>query len=325
MKINITEEHDGLLLRDLLRRELHVSAKLLARLKRDENGILVNGEAVTVRRILHVGDIVEISDFPEEPPTHIEAVELPVNIVYEDEYMLVADKPPFMPTHPSHDHHYDTLANALAYRYREIQSPYIFRPVSRLDRNTSGLVTVAKTKYASAQLNRVMHGGGFSKQYLAILEGVLPENEGEIDACLHRTAASVILREVCPPDAPDAEPSLTRYRVIFSDGKHSVVLASPVTGRTHQLRVHFDSLGATILGDDLYGKESDIIPRHALHAIALNFRHPITNEEMKLFSPLPDDILKALRAVFGEAKAEEILNMVENQIDQGTAYETSKP
>lgn len=314
MKIEVTSEMDGILLRDLLRRELHISVKLLARLKRDEAGILVNGERVTVRRILRAGDIVELSDFPEEPPTHIEAVELPVEIVYEDEYMLVADKPPFMPTHPSHDHHYDTLANALAYRYREIQSPYIFRPVSRLDRNTSGLVTVAKTKYASARLNQVMHRGGFSKQYLAILEGVPSSAEGEIAACLHRTAKSVILREVCSPDTPDAEPSVTRYRLVFSDGVHSVVLASPITGRTHQLRVHFASKGTPILGDDLYGQVSEIIPRHALHALALNFRHPITDAEMSLRSPLPADMQTALSEIFGIESAAKILNLIENKI-----------
>lgn len=317
MRIEISEEFNGLLLRDLLRRELHVSAKLLARLKRDEEGILVNGERVTVRRILSIGDVVEVADFPEEPPTHIEAVELPVEIVYEDEYMLVANKPPFMPTHPSHDHHYDTLANALAYRYREVQSPYIFRPVSRLDRNTSGLVTVAKTKYASAQLNRVMHRGGFSKQYLAILEGVPDNAEGEINACLHRTAKSVILREVCSPDAPDAEPSVTRYRVLFSDGSHSVVLASPITGRTHQLRVHFASLGAPILGDDLYGHVSEIIPRHALHALALNFTHPISGSQMHLRSPLPDDMRLAISEIFGEVASSEILSLIENELLQG--------
>ena len=314
MRIEIGAEFDGLLLRDLLRRELHVSVKLLARLKRDEEGILVNGERVTVRHILREGDVVEISDFPEEPPTHIEAVDLPVDIVYEDEYMLVANKPPFMPTHPSHDHHYDTLANALAYRYREVQSPYIFRPVSRLDRNTSGLVTIAKTKYASAQLNRVMHRGGFSKQYLAILEGVPDNAEGEINACLHRTEKSVILREVCSPDVPDAEPSVTRYRVLFSGGTHSVVLASPITGRTHQLRVHFASIGTPILGDDLYGRVSEMIPRHALHAAALNFSHPITDADMHLRSPLPEDMRMSISSLFGEDAASEILSLIENEL-----------
>ena len=314
MKIDITAEHDGILLRDLLRRELHVSVKLLARLKRDEAGILVNGERVTVRRLLRTGDVVEISDFPEEPPTHIEAVELPVSIVYEDDFMLVADKPPFMPTHPSHDHHYDTLANALAFRYRDLQSPYIFRPISRLDRNTSGLVTIAKTKYASARLNQIMHRGGFSKHYLAILKGVLSEKEGEINACLHRTAKSVILREICSPDTPDAEPSLTRYKLLFSDGSHSVVLASPITGRTHQLRVHFAYLGAPILGDDLYATPSPIIPRHALHAVALKFEHPISGEEVRLLSPLPLDMSNALIDIFGRDSAEQINKILENFI-----------
>jgi 23S rRNA pseudouridine1911/1915/1917 synthase len=159
-----------------------------------------------------------------------------------------------------------------------------------------------------------MHRGGFSKQYLAILEGVPDNAEGEINACLHRTAKSVILREVCSPYTPDAEPSITRYRVLFSDGDHSVVLASPITGRTHQLRVHFASIGAPILGDDLYGRVSEIIPRHALHAVALNFAHPITNEDIHIRSPLPEDMRVSILSLFGDEDASEILSLIENEL-----------
>ena len=170
MEYRITTEYHGKPLRDFLRYRLRISAHLLARLKRDERGLLVNGERVTVRRILQEGDMVSVCDFPDEDGAPIDPVELDVDIIYEDDYMLVADKPPFMPTHPSHDHYRDTLANALAWRHRNDETPFVFRPVSRLDRNTSGLVTVAKTKYASSRLNALMVAGGFKKSYVAVVD-----------------------------------------------------------------------------------------------------------------------------------------------------------
>lgn len=302
MEYRITTEYDGKLLRDYLRYRLRISAHLLARLKRDEQGLTVNGNRVTVRCILHEGDIVGICDYPDESDAPIEPVALPVRIIYEDEFMLVADKPPFMPTHPSHDHHFDTLANALAYRHRASgdSSPFVFRPISRLDRNTSGLVTIAKTKYAASRLGALMASGGFHKTYTAILGGVPSEPQGEIHTGMRRTAASIIVREVCPLDADGAEAALTRYEVtdISESGKYSIVSVKPLTGRTHQIRVHMAHLGAPVLGDDLYSTPSELIPRHALHATALEFVHPITGDLISLHAPLPQDMQSICDSLF---------------------------
>jgi 23S rRNA pseudouridine1911/1915/1917 synthase len=141
--------------------------------------------------------------------------------------------------------------------------------------------------------NREIH-----KSYLALLDGIVSEDEGEIDAPLHRTAQSVILREVCTPDAPDADTALTRFRVLARGKAHTLVEASPITGRTHQLRVHFAYLGHPITGDDLYGTPSPLIPRHALHAYTLSFPHPKTEQTLTLRAPLPEDLRLALAQAF---------------------------
>lgn len=311
MKIIVPDEYAGRPLRDFLRREAGVSAKLLARLKRDESGILLRGERVTVRHILEGGDIVILKDYAGEKGAPIDPVELPLEIVYEDEYLLVADKPPNMPTHPSRDHRGDTLANALAHRCRNSEIPFVFRPVSRLDRNTSGLLTVAKTKYAAARLGGMMKRGEFDKRYVALLDGPLSEPRGVIDAPLHRTAASIITREVCQRDAPDAEAAATLYEVLLTGGGYTLVLAAPLTGRTHQLRVHFAHAGAPILGDDLYGRASALIGRQALHAAGLKFTHPVSGAPVELISMPPPDISGLIGELFGEDARRIIRNSLE--------------
>jgi 23S rRNA pseudouridine1911/1915/1917 synthase len=143
-----------------------------------------------------------------------------------------------------------------------------------------------------------MRSGAISKRYLAILDGEMPLGEGVIDACLHRTAQSIIVREVCPPDAPDADAACTQYRVLASQNGHTLVEAHPITGRTHQLRVHFAHLGFPITGDDLYGKASAEIDRHALHAVTLQFPLPSTGKPITLHAPLAPDFAALLDRYF---------------------------
>jgi len=306
MEYIITTEYSGKPLRDYLRYRLRISAHLLARLKRDQQGLMVNGKRVTVRYVLQEGDVVSVCDFPDEDGAPIEAVELNVDIIYEDEYMLVADKPPFMPTHPSHDHHYDTLANALAWRYRDSGVPFVFRPISRLDRNTSGLVTVAKTKYAASRLGALMASGGFSKSYTAILDGVPPQKRGRVHTGMRRTTESIIVRETCPVGTLGSEEAITDYEVteVSPDGKYCRITVTPITGRTHQIRVHMASLGTPVLGDELYGAPSTLIPRHALHATALEFVHPISGQPVKLTAPLPQDMETLYQSLFPKTRKE---------------------
>ena len=297
MEYRITEAHDGKLLRQFLQADLRLSSKEIKHIKFLENGMTVNGERVTVRRVLKEGDLLRLSTEDTETAP-IKPVDLPLAILYEDEHLVVPSKPADMPTHPSHDHYDDTVANALAYRYAKNGEPFVFRPVNRLDRNTSGLLLIARNRTAAGRLAEAMKSGKIRKSYLAILDGEMPLGEGVIDACLHRTAESIILREVCSPDTPDADPSRTEYRMLAAENGHTLVEARPITGRTHQLRVHFAHIGHPLTGDDLYGTPSDAIARHALHARTLAFPHPVTNEVIEIQAPLADDFEAALRKFF---------------------------
>lgn len=299
MRIEIGTEQDGKTLGQLLRLELRFSTKMIKYLKYRPDGMLVNGERRTVRYPLRKGDILELATEDSQGSPKLKAVDLPLEILYEDADLVVPVKPANMPTHPSHDHYDDTVANALAYRYEKNQTPFIFRPINRLDRNTSGLLLIARHKAAAGILTRAMQEGRIQKKYLAILDGEMPLLEnGRIDACLHRTAASIIVREVCPPDTPDADPSVTEYRVLAVANGHTLVEATPVTGRTHQLRVHFSHLGYPITGDDLYGMPSEQIDRHALHARSLSFPLPSNDQIITLTAPLTEDFAKLLGLYF---------------------------
>lgn len=301
MKITITREYDGVPLRQYLRQEMRLSSKLMKHLKFCENGITVNGEHATVRRVLAEGDVLSLAlEDTESAP--IAPVELPIEILYEDDDLVVPSKPANMPTHPSHDHYNDTVANALAYRYAQIGTPFVFRPINRLDRNTSGLLLIARNRPAAGRMTQFMQSGRIRKSYLAILDGEMEGNGGVIDACLHRTQESIILREVCPPDAPDADAARTEYTVLTKENGHTLVEARPITGRTHQLRVHFASLGHPITGDDLYGSPSPYINRHALHAHTLRFPHPASGKEITLTAPPAKDFAQCFYSIFSERK-----------------------
>ena len=298
MDIIINREKDGLTVLQYIKKYLPISAAHLKHLKFSEGGILVNSEHATVRRILHTGDVLSLATEDRDNDTHAEPVDLPLDIIYEDDECIAPSKPAFMPTHPSHDHYNDTVANALAYRYRELGTPFVFRPINRLDRNTSGILLIAKSRIAAGRLSRAMTEGKIKKAYIAIVCGTLPESEGSIETYMRRTAESIIVRENCKEDE-GGDYALTRYRTLLTANGYSIVAASPITGRTHQLRVHFAGLGAPILGDDMYGSRSSLIERHALHSTALCFPdgngHPLT-----LTAPIPEDMEKAILAIFGE-------------------------
>lgn len=298
MQYVITPDQDGMTVRAFLLQHLKPSSKMLKYLKYRPDGICVNGAHCTVRYILKVGDVLTVAIQDADASDRVTPVELPIDILYEDEELVVPSKSAQMPTHPSHDHYDDTVANALAYRYQEKGVPFVFRPINRLDRNTSGLLLVARNKLSAGRLTRVLENGMIEKRYLAVLDGEMTTTEGMIDACLHRTAKSIIVREVCSPDAPDADAARTEYKVLAAMNGHTLVEARPITGRTHQLRVHFASLGHPITGDDLYGTPSELINRHALHAISLTFPHPTTNEIMTLDAPLPRDLSDLISKFF---------------------------
>lgn len=298
MDIRITSSDAGKTIRSLLRTDLGFSSSMLKKLKFSEGGILVNGEFQTVRYELREGDIlsVAVEDTERDVSPYIVPVELPITIAFRDEYLTVVNKPPFMPSHPSFGHRYDTVANALAYLNRD--KPYVFRPVSRLDGNTSGAMLVANSRLASYTLNKSMEEGGIHKTYVAVLDGILPEKRGTVVTYIRRVAGSVIEREVCGENE-GGKLAVTGYEVIRESGGKSLVRASPVTGRTHQLRVHFAHLGAPITGDSLYGNASSEIPRQALHSRKVSFVHPANGERTEISAELPDDLATLIHKYFG--------------------------
>jgi len=295
---------------------LSLSSKMIKYLKYREVGIVVNGERVTVRYVLKDGDCVSLALDDAAASETATPSDIPIEIVYEDDGIIVANKPPFMPTHPSHNHHHDTLANALANYFAKKSFPFVFRPINRLDRNTSGLVIVAKNKIAAARMTSEMKSKQIKKSYIAFLDGALPDPEetieymdmtlGIINKPIHRTAESIIVREVCSPDVPDAEEALTYYRILSRCDACTEVEIFPQTGRTHQLRVHFASIGHAIMGDELYGCESPYITRHALHAKTLDFNLisglglSAQTVPIHLEAPLPPDMTELKKFFFNK-------------------------
>lgn len=269
-------------------RHIGVSRRLAARLKRVPDGITLNGSHVRTIDIIHEGDVVAIKNMDESllEPNGI----LKVPIVYEDEGVIVFDKPAGMPVHPSHKHQGDTLGNCFAAIFPDLT----FRPINRLDKDTSGLCAIAKSAYAANLLT-----GNISKIYAAVTEGLpIPkpfenplikwygtECGFRIEAPIGRTADSVITREV----REDGQPAVTNYTIEKENGKFSLLRISLETGRTHQIRVHFSSLGYPLAGDDLYGGSLEYCKRQALHCCEMRFVSPFGGEVF-LKSSLPSDM-----------------------------------
>ncbi|MBQ8287147.1 MAG: RluA family pseudouridine synthase [Clostridia bacterium] len=300
MIITITELWNEQTVSDFLK-GVGYSHKAISRLKRLEDGILLNGARVTVRAILRTGDRLSLAveDRAEEQNPYLEPVDLPLEVLYEDEGILAVNKPPFMPTHPSMGHTGDTLANAVAFYLSGDGSPFVFRAVNRLDRDTSGIVLLAKDRYTAAALAGAMGRGEIRKTYLALLVGELSRERGEINAAIRRKEASIITREAIPytegePLPEGAHPALTRYEVVERYEDYTLVRAFPETGRTHQLRVHFAYIGHPIVGDTLYGSAHPTLPRQALHAETLTFPHP-DGSLRTISAPLPADLQNLLK------------------------------
>ena len=302
MEFIIDGAHHGKTVLSYVKYTLHISSRMLTVLKQTEDGITVNGEHVTVRRILSEGDVLglAIDDTAERASHNVPPSDIPLDVLYEDAHVIAMNKPPHMPTHPSHNHHDDTLANALAHRYAKAGVPFVFRPMGRLDRNTSGVVLAAKDKVASGTLTAAIKAGEVHKTYLAIVTGELPV-DGQvhtIECGIRRMADSVIMRTTCPESTDPSEASITDYEVLDAQGGLSLVRVKPRTGRTHQIRVHFAYIGHPLLGDDLYGTPDERIDRHALHALSLEFPLPFAEARKCVEAPVPPDMLSLIQHYF---------------------------
>ena len=287
MIFKITKAEDGHILRSFLKQTLGISTHTLSRLKAKENGILLNGAHATVRALLHEGDTLSLAIEDEQSSKAILPRPLPIDVLYEDEAITVAFKPTDMPTHPSHGHFEDTLANALAYRYRD--TPFVFRAITRLDRETSGAVLVARNPLSANALSLAMKAGNIQKSYFALVHGETPAY-GRIAYPIRRKEGSVMLREI----SKDGARAETLYRTLGSSGGYSLVAVYPLTGRTHQIRLHFSSIGHPLCGDALYGREGDGFARTMLHASRLSFLHPQKKTPLSVFAPPAGDLAEAL-------------------------------
>ena len=286
----IPAEADGLRLEQFLR--LHgYSRQNMIELKKHTDGALLNGAPVFMTHIVHSDDQLRIHITDEASSEKILPVNLPLNIVYEDEDLLVVNKPAGMPTHPSMKNYENTLANALAWYFAQQGQTFVFRCSNRLDRDTSGLTIIAKHYLAAGILSNMATHKEILREYLAITRGQVTPPAGTICAPLGRKAGSIIERTV---DFDHGEQAITHYQVLSNNNGHSLVSLQLETGRTHQIRIHMKYLGYPLIGDYLYNPDTEHIARQALHSHRIAFCHPITGEQMEFTAPLPPDMASVI-------------------------------
>ena len=278
----------GLRTEQFLRRRGY-SCQNLTQLKKMPESILINGVWSYMRTPLSAGDTLTVHIRETESSPNIPPVDLPLCIVYEDEDIIVVNKPAGMPVHPSLNNYRNSLANALMYYYQQQGKPFIFRCTNRLDRDTSGLTVVAKHMVSSGILSAMTARHKIRREYLAIVRGHVTPPSGTIDAPIGRAGTPLIERRI---DFEHGERAVTHYRVVKEKNGHSLVSLVLETGRTHQIRVHMKYLGFPLVGDYLYNPDMEYIQRQALHSHSLAFRHPITREDLKFTADLPEDMLR---------------------------------
>lgn len=301
--MRVSPEQDGRSVKSLLKGEWGFSEDGISRLKRREGGVLLNGMPVyTVARV-RAGDMLcaRIDDPPNESG-RIKPLALPLDIVYEDEDFLVINKPAGVAVHPARDPSEITLENAVVQYLGEKTTPH---PVSRLDRGTTGLMTFAKSAYIHERMRRNQHTDAFVRVYLGVAIGRVLPRRGVIDRPIGFAPSSRYQRAA----TKDGQPAVTAYETLYCSDAFSLLKLTPQTGRTHQLRVHMAYLGYPLAGDWLYGaEERALIARPALHAAYLSFLHPLSNERIRLFAPLPADISALLPHMPALAMADFCLN-----------------
>ena len=266
------------------------SSQIITHLKRTENGILLNGEWGRVRDILHTGDMLIINLIETESSENIIPTNLPLDIVYEDEDILIINKPADMPIHPSQGNYDNTLANAVAYYYQQKGESFTYRCINRLDRDTTGILIVAKHMYSASLLSEMVAKREIHREYLALATGEVPKS-GTIVASIGRVDGSTIERHV---DEAHGDYACTHYKRLIYNNGYSLVSLKLETGRTHQIRVHMKHIGHPLPGDFLYNPDYSVIKRQALHSHRLVFKHPITGESLEFVADLPMDMKKII-------------------------------
>ena len=287
----IDEDSAGLRVEQFLRRKRY-SGQNLSEIKRMPKSILVNGVHYYMRQELSKGDHLQVRICETQNSEKIPPTKLPLDISYEDEDLLVLNKPAGMPIHPSLNNYTNSIANALAYYFQSQGKPFIFRCCNRLDRDTSGLTIVSKHLVSGSILSDMTKYREVHREYLAIARGSVTPSEGTIQAPLGRKEGTIIERTV---DWEHGEDAVTHYKVVKEANGHSLVSLRLETGRTHQIRIHMKYLGYPLIGDYLYNPDMEYMTRQALHSHHMEFTHPITGEHMSFTAPLPEDMARVMQ------------------------------
>ena len=272
---------EPILVRNVLKEHFGFSKGVIVKLK-EHKGIFVNGESVTVRKEMKENDVLKVV-LSEEHSENIVPTPMELDILYEDDDILAVSKPYDLPTHPSLNHYTDTLANGVMHYFRD--RAFTFRAVNRLDRETSGVVLIAKNRNSAHKLSRQLKEGLIEKTYYALTEGEVSPKSGIIDKPIARKDESLILRCV----SMDGKSAVTEYETVEAN----LLRVKPKTGRTHQIRVHLSYMGKAIIGDTLYGTKKDG-ERLMLHCGEMSFYHPVTNEKITVKAELPQEFYKKI-------------------------------
>lgn len=286
----IDDDNAGITVAQYLKKKGYSSANLTD-LKKMPESILVNGKWEFMIFRLSAGDVLTVHIQENTSSEKIPPVSLPLDIVYEDEDLMVINKPADLPIHPSMGNYTHSLGNAVAGYFAEQNIPFVFRCINRLDHNTSGLTIVAKHMLSGSILSTMVKHREIRREYLGIVRGSVTPPAGTITAPLGRKSGSIIERTI---DFENGESAITHYRVLEEKNGHSLVLLHLETGRTHQIRIHMKYLGFPLIGDSLYNPDMEFISRQALHSARLVFLHPITGQRMEFTAALPEDMRRVI-------------------------------
>ena len=281
--VNDTDNYKNI--NQILKNEFNISSRLLTKLIKNKK-ILLNNLITDTRSNIKKNDVITILFDYDEDNSNIIPKKMDLDIIYEDDFLLVINKPAGITVHPSISHYEDSLSSGIKFYFDQINLKKKIRPVNRLDKDTSGIVIFAKNEYIQEQLIHQMQIGNFKKEYIALVDGILNQTSGTINMPIARKENSIIERCI----SKDGKKSITKFEVLKTYDNYSLIKCYLLTGRTHQIRIHLKSINHPILGDYLYGTTSKLIKRQALHCIKIYFTHPIYKTNIILISKIPTDI-----------------------------------